>query len=58
MTENELAQKVFAAGLRVHKEIGPGLLEKVYEECLFYELVQQKLSVERQKPLSIKYRNV
>ena len=38
MTENEIAKIVFEKGLKVHKKLGPGLLESSYEECLFYEL--------------------
>jgi len=57
MTENELARIVFKKGLDVHREIGPGLLESAYEECLEYELRQSGLIVERQKPISIKYKN-
>lgn len=36
MTENDLAKIVFDLGLKVHKVLGPGLLESSYEECLFY----------------------
>lgn len=57
MTENEIARIVFQKGLDVHREIGPGLLESAYEECLEYELRQSGLIVERQKPISIKYKN-
>jgi hypothetical protein len=38
MTENDLAKIVFDLGLKVHKVLGPGLLESSYEECLFYEI--------------------
>lgn len=38
MTENELSKVVFDAGLKIHKKLGAGLFEHVYEECLFYEL--------------------
>lgn len=38
MTENEIAKIVFDLGLKVHKTLGPGLLESSYEECLFYEI--------------------
>ncbi len=38
MTENEIAKIVFDCALKVHKELGPGVYENVYEECLFYEL--------------------
>lgn len=58
MTENELAKIVFESGLKVHSELGPGLLESAYEECLFYELQQTGLFVEKQKPLPLVYREV
>ena len=55
MIENDLAKFVFEAGLKVHKELGPGLLESAYEECLFYELKKQNLFVEKQKVLPLVY---
>ena len=58
MTENELAKVVFDAGLKVHKALGAGLLESAYEECLFYELQKNGLSVEKQKALPLLYENV
>jgi len=58
MTENELAKIVFEAGMRIHKALGPGLLESVYEECLFYELRKQGLGVEKQKSLPLIYDEV
>ena len=48
MTENELSRIVYDAGLKVHKSLGPGLLESAYEQCLFYELTKQGIFVERQ----------
>ena len=39
MTENELSKIVFECGLKVHRALGPGLLESAYEECLFYEII-------------------
>ena len=48
MTENELSKIVFDLGLKIHKKLGPGLFENVYEECLFYELQKQGLKVEKQ----------
>ena len=47
MTENELSKIVFDAGLKVHKALGPGLLESAYEECLYFELVNLGLTVEK-----------
>lgn len=38
MNENEIAKIIFDLGLRVHRTLGPGLLESAYEECLFYEI--------------------
>jgi len=55
MTENELSKIVFDAGLKIHKKLGPGLFETVYEECLFYELQKQGLKVEKQMVLPIIY---
>ena len=37
MYENELARIVFDLGMKIHKTLGPGLLESAYEECLYYE---------------------
>ena len=55
MTENELSKIVFEIGLKIHKNLGPGLFEIVYEECLFYELKKTGLKVEKQKILPIIY---
>jgi GxxExxY protein len=58
MTENELSKIVFDAGLKIHRALGPGLLESVYEECLYYELCKQNLFVEKQKPMPVIYQEV
>jgi GxxExxY protein len=58
MTENEIAKIVFEAGLKVHKALGPGLLESAYEECLYYELIKTGVSVEKQKGLPLIYEEV
>jgi len=58
MTENELAKIVFEKGLKVHRALGPGLLESSYEECLFYELRMSGLEVEKQKALPLVYEEV
>ncbi|MDV7695806.1 GxxExxY protein [Chryseobacterium soli] len=55
MTENELSKIVFETGLKIHKKLGSGLFEHVYEECMFYELVKTGLFVEKQKLLPIIY---
>ena len=38
MTENEISKIIVDCALKVHRNLGPGLLESAYEECLFYEL--------------------
>ena len=58
MTENELAKIVFHAGMKIHKTLGPGLLESVYEECLFYEIQKRGLIVVKQVPLPVVYENI
>ena len=44
--------------MKVHKVLGPGLLESAYEECLFYELKKSNLKVEKQKALPLIYEEV
>jgi GxxExxY protein len=55
---NRLTELVIGAGIRVHRELGPGLLESAYEACLEFELKSLGLQVERQKALPVRYRNV
>jgi len=56
--ENELAKIAVNASYKVHKLLGPGLLESAYEECLCYELNKEGLSIERQKLLPIIYSDI
>lgn len=58
MNENELSRLVFNNALKVHQNLGPGLLESSYEECLFYELNRSGLLIERQKPLPLVYEEI
>ncbi|PKF75945.1 GxxExxY protein [Chryseobacterium sp. PMSZPI] len=58
MTENELSRVVFDAGLKIHKKLGAGLFEHVYEECIFYELTRSGFLVEKQKLLPIIYEDL
>lgn len=58
MTENELSKIVFESGLKVHRALGPGLLESAYEECLFYELKNMGVYIEKQKGLPLVYNEV
>jgi GxxExxY protein len=58
MTENELATIVVNLCIKIHRTLGPGLLESVYEEVLCYELRKQGLSYSRQKKMIVKYEEV
>lgn len=56
MTENELTYQIRGAIWDVYNDLGPGLLESVYEEALCFELVQRGLKVERQKEVPVIYK--
>ncbi|MBN2175293.1 MAG: GxxExxY protein [Bacteroidales bacterium] len=58
MKENELTEKIIGCAIQVHKELGPGILESAYIECLKYELEQNGLKVHKEKPLPLIYREV
>jgi GxxExxY protein len=58
MTLNELTHAIIGAAIKVHKLLGPGLLESAYEACLAYELEKLGLRVERQKPVPLIYESV
>jgi GxxExxY protein len=53
MTENEVAKIIVNTAYDIHVKLGPGLLESVYEEIMYYELVKQGLNVERQKAIPV-----
>ena len=55
MIENEISEIVFNAGMKIHRTLGIGLYENVYEECLVYELKNRGLNVECQKNIDIEY---
>lgn len=52
-SENELSKLVVNCCFQINSQLGPGLLESVYEEILFYELLKKDLYVERQKPIHV-----
>lgn len=58
MNENQIAKIIFDLGLKIHRNLGPGLLESAYEECLFYEIRKLGLKVEKQKALPLIYEEV
>ena len=55
---NQITEQIIGAAISVHRALGPGLLESAYEACPLYELTQQGLKVEAQKPLPVVYREV
>jgi GxxExxY protein len=54
----ELSHEIYGAAIEVHREIGPGLLESAYEECLCRELSLRKIGFERQVPQAVQYKGV
>jgi GxxExxY protein len=54
---NALTETIIGAALEVHRELGPGLLEHAYATCLSFELAARGLSIEREKPLPVVYKN-
>ena len=58
MLDNEITQQVIGAAIDVHKQLGPGLLESAYEECLCHELALRTMAFERQKPIPLVYKEV
>src|SRR5436190_23306003 len=55
---NKLSRKVIGLCIEIHRELGPGLLESAYEECLAYELTKAGLRFERQRALPVRYKEV
>jgi len=58
MHENEIGTLILDAAFKLHKELGPGLLESTYEACLAYECIQNGLQIETQVPLPVVYKRV
>ena len=56
--ENELSNIIIGCAIEVHKQLGPGLLESAYQECLLYELLKTGLEVVKEKPMPIIYKDV
>ena len=56
--ENELSTIILGCAIEVHKQLGPGLLESAYQECLLYELSKAGLEVVKEKPMPIIYKDV
>jgi GxxExxY protein len=55
---NRLTEKIIGAAIKIHRRLGPGLLESAYESCLVFELKEMGLRVEQQKAAPLVYENV
>ena len=58
MTENDISKIVVNTSYNIHRKLGPGLLESVYEEILFYELIKNGLKVKRQKAIPVIWEDI
>jgi len=58
MSEDELSNIVIGCALRVHRKLGPGLLESAYQVCLCHELTKAGLRIEMEKPMPIVYEEI
>ncbi len=58
LREEALTKDIIGVAIEVHRELGPGLLESAYEECLCHELSNQQISFRRQVGLPIKFKKV
>ena len=56
MQINQLSSKIIKAAINVHRELGPGLLEKVYQRCIVIELESIRISVQSEVPFPIEFR--
>lgn len=58
MKENQISSIIIGKSIEIHRILGPGLLESVYQECLFYELINSGLMVEKEKSMPITYKEI
>lgn len=56
--QKDLTEQIIGRAIKVHRELGPGLLESVYEECLCHELAALQLPFNRQHPIPVIYDNI
>lgn len=58
MEINKITETIIGCAIEVHKDLGPGLLESAYEECLFFEIKKAGLKVERQIAVPVVYKEI
>jgi GxxExxY protein len=56
--ESELTNRIIEAAIEVHRNLGPGLIESVYETCLCHELTERMFQFERQKEINLTYKGI
>src|SRR6266496_3043194 len=55
---DDLSNRVLGCAIEVHRELGPGLLESTYEQCLAYELIQAGIPFKAQQPIPVAYKQI
>src|SRR6266536_3388657 len=55
---DDLSNRVIGCAIQVHRELGPGLLESTYEQCVAYELIQAKIPFKIQHPIAVSYKQI
>lgn len=58
MQINDLTETIIGLAIEVHRNLGPGLLESAYKECLRYEIKKMNIPVEHEKPLPLLYKEI
>ncbi len=58
LIHGELSEKIIGAAIEVHRELGPGLMESIYEECFCRELQLRGIAFERQCPIDVAYKGI
>ena len=58
LTENELSNIIIGESIYIHKTLGPGLLEPVYKECLYYKLLKRELNVVKEKAVPLIFEEI
>jgi len=58
MNDNQITEIIIGCAIKVHRKLGPGLLESAYQECLMFELVKAQLNVIKEKPQPLIYEDV
>jgi GxxExxY protein len=58
MIENDISKEIIGCAIEVHRQLGPGLLESAYQECLYYELIQKELMTQKEVPKPLVYKDI